>query len=70
MLQDAMLKFVFEYLPVGSGSMTHYLPVAVNDELALDEVEHDTAPRPFLVLGFIHDVGQAVWRAACPPALP
>ena len=43
-LQDAMLKFVFEYLAV-----------AVNDELASDQVEHDASSRPFLVFGFTYD---------------
>jgi hypothetical protein len=37
-----MLKFVSEYLSV-----------AVNNELAFDEVEQDTALRPFLILGFM-----------------
>jgi hypothetical protein len=58
-LQDAMLKFVFEYLSV-----------AVNDELASDEVEHDASPRPFLVFGFKHDGGESVRWASYSPTFP
>ena len=54
-----MLKFVFEYLAV-----------AVNDELASNEVKHDTSPWPFLVLGFTYDGGESVWRASSSPTFP
>jgi hypothetical protein len=57
-LQDATLKFVFEYLAV-----------AVNDELASDEVEHGASPRPFLV-GFTYDDGESVRRVFCSPTFP
>jgi hypothetical protein len=58
-LQNAMLKLVFEYLLV-----------AVNDELTSDEVEHNTSPRPLLVFGFPYDGGESVRRASCSPAFP
>jgi hypothetical protein len=58
-LQDATLKVVFEYLAV-----------AVNDELASDEVEHDASPRPFLVFGFTYDGSESVRRVPCSPTFP
>jgi hypothetical protein len=59
MLQYAMLKLVFEYLPV-----------AVNNESALDGVEHDTAPRPLLIFGITYNAGNAARRAPGSPAFP
>jgi hypothetical protein len=59
MLRDPILKFVFEYLPV-----------AVNNEATLDEVEHDTSPRPLLILGLDYDIGQAVRGGANSPTFP
>jgi hypothetical protein len=58
-LQDATLEFVSEYLAV-----------AVNDELASDEVEHDASPGPFLVLGFTYDGGESIRRTPCSPTFP
>ena len=58
-LQDAMLKFVFEYLLV-----------AINDELTLDEVENYTAPRPLLVFSFMYDGGESIRRASGSPTFP
>jgi hypothetical protein len=58
-LRDQVLKFVFEYLPV-----------AVNDEATLDEVEHRTSPRPLLILGAAYDVRQAVRGESDSPAFP
>jgi hypothetical protein len=58
-LRDQILKVVFEYLPV-----------AVNNEATLDEVEYDTSPRPLLILGVAYDVGQAVRGGTYSPTFP
>jgi hypothetical protein len=58
-LQDSMLKFVFEYLAV-----------TVNDELTSNEVEHYASPRPFLVFGFKYNGGESVRSTSCFPTFP
>jgi hypothetical protein len=58
-LQEAGLKLILEYLPV-----------AVHDELASDEVEHDPSPRPFLIFSFMDDAGHAVRRPPSSPTFP
>jgi hypothetical protein len=59
MLQNAVLKFVFEYLGI-----------AVDNEPIFDEIEHYASTGPFLVFGFTYDGGESVRGASCPPTLP
>lgn len=59
MLQDPMLEFVVEYLPV-----------AVHNELIPDAIEDDAALRPLFVLGIPHDFNETVRWRACSPAFP